>query len=227
MVLTFLKNKNDKTELKNVILLYQKIEDKMKNNKKMKWIVGSIILLILLIICSLSVYLKDRQQNILPREQLTINDILTKPVSKISLIDQINPKEQYAVGVIVQETPLSGREKLKEKKLSEVISIYENVTGEKIPSGTIKDARSLKYKELSLESSKVLFVMTVSEEDRSIMEVYMAKYFLNPEKMNAFNNQTVGEIIDKAKEEMPELYKKIIDYNKLKKENSKNNEKKE
>ena len=153
----------------------------MKNNKKMKWIVGSIILLILLIICSLSVYLKHREQNMLPREQLTINDILTKPVSKISLIDQINPKEQYAVGVIVQETPLSEREKLKEKKLSEVISIYENVTGEKIPSGTIKDARSLKYKELSLESSKVLFVMTVSEEDRSIMEVYMAKYFLNPD----------------------------------------------
>lgn len=226
-MLTFLKNKNDKTELKNVILLYQKIEDKMKNNKKMKWIVGSIILLILLIICSLSVYLKHREQNMLPREQLTINDILTKPVSKISLIDQINPKEQYAVGVIVQETPLSEREKLKEKKLSEVISIYENVTGEKIPSGTIKDARQLKYKELSLESSKVLFVMTVSEEDRSIMEVYMAKYFLNPEKMNAFNNQTVGEIIDKAKKEMPELYKKIVDYNKLKKENSKNNEKKE
>ena len=108
-----------------------------------------------------------------------------------------------------------------------MISIYENVTGEKIPSGTIKDARQLKYKELSLESSKVLFVMTISEEDRSIMEVYMAKYFLNPEKMNAFNNQTVGEIIDKAKKEMPELYKKIVDYNKLKKENSKNNEKKE
>ena len=148
-MLTFLKNKNDKTELKNVILLYQKIEDKMKNNKKMKWIVGSIILLILLIMCSLSVYLKHREQNMLPREQLTINDILTKPVSKISLIDQINPKEQYAVGVIVQETPLSEREKLKEKKLSEVISIYENVTGEKIPSGTIKDARQLKYKELS------------------------------------------------------------------------------
>lgn len=157
-----------------------------------------------------------------PRDLLTINDVLTKPKEKIDLIDKINPKEQYAIGVIVQLTPLAERDNLKTKKLSEIISIYEEKTGEKVPFGEIKDARLLKHKELSMESSKILFALTIPEEDKSIMEIYMAKRFLNSEKMKEINNQTVGQIIDNAKIEMPGLYEKLIAYSKLKKKNESN-----
>lgn len=152
------------------------------------------------------------------RESLTINDVLTKPKEKLSLLNNINAKEQYAIGVVVQQTPVSERNNLKKETLEQVIDTYEKNTGENVPTGQIS-YRDLKYKELtSIEAAKVLFALGTPQPDKDIMEVYMTKYFLNKQDMKVLNEKTVGDIIDTAKKEMPDLYQKFIAYEKQKAE---------
>jgi len=155
------------------------------------------------------------------RQELTINDVLTKPKNKVSLLNNINPKEQYAIGIVVQQTPVSERDSLKNKTLGEVIKIYETNTGETVPEGQIS-YKDLKYKELtSIEAAKFLFALSTPQSDKDIMEVYMTKYFLNKQDMKVLNEKTVGEIIETAKTEMPELYQKFVTYNKQKEQEKK------
>lgn len=136
----------------------------------------------------------------LPRDHVKIIDVLTKNKEKQEYINKINPKEEYAVGMVVAQTPLKEREQLKEKTVGELISIYEKQTGEKVPSGEIPVGK-LRYKELIIKSANNLYVTSYSEADREMMRNYIAKKLFKAKEMESIRNETVDKIMEDARKE--------------------------
>lgn len=136
----------------------------------------------------------------LPRDNVKIADVLDKNKEKQKEISLLNPKEEYAVGIVVAQTPVNERYKLKDKTVSDLISIYEKESGEKVPSGPIK-ASELRYKELIMKSANVLYVMSYSEADRNMMRDYIAKNLFKKDKIDVIREETVGKIMDDARKE--------------------------
>lgn len=136
----------------------------------------------------------------LARDQVKIIDVLEKNKDKEKYIKNLNPKEEYAVGIVVAQTPLQERSKLKDKTVGELIEVYEKETGETIPSGDIP-AGSLRYKELTIKSANRLYITSYSDEDREMMRNYIARKLFKTKEMEIIRNETVSKIMEDARKE--------------------------
>lgn len=134
----------------------------------------------------------------LARDHVKISDILEKNKDKLSYINQLNPKEEYAVGIVVAQTPLKDRDLLKNKTVGDLINDYQKETGDNIPSGKI-DAGDLKYKELTMKSANILYITSYSEKDRDLMKNYIAKNLFKTKEMEVIRNEKVSKIMEDAK----------------------------
>lgn len=135
-----------------------------------------------------------------PRDNVVLSDLINHNKDKEVLIKQLNPKEEYAIDVIVHQTPLKERGSLKDKTMGQIIEMYEQRTYETVPKGDVK-AEDLKYKELITQSGKNLYIMSYSEEDRDVMMKYVAKKLFKAEEMAVIRNKTVKQLMFEAKNE--------------------------
>lgn len=135
-----------------------------------------------------------------PRDNVVLSDLINHNKDKEALIKELNPKEEYAIDVVVHQTPLKERDSLKSMTMGQIIKMYEKQTDETVPMGKIK-ADDLKYKELITQSGKNLYVMSYSQEDRDVMMKYVAKKLFKAEEMAVVRNKTVKELMDDAKNE--------------------------
>lgn len=157
--------------------------------------------LALVVLLSLSVIGCDAAvKKDLPRDNVKIVDVLNKNKDKEIYIKKLNPKEEYAVGIVVAQTPADKRDSLKEKTVSDLINIYEKETGEKVPSGEVQ-AKDLRYKELTIKSANTLYITSYSDADREMMRNYIAKKLFKTKEMEVIRNETVSKIMEDARKE--------------------------
>lgn len=135
-----------------------------------------------------------------PRDNVFLSDLINHNKDKEALIKELNPKEEYAIDVVVHQTPLRERDSLKSMTMGHLIKMYEKQTDKTVPMGKVK-ADDLKYKELITQSGKNLYVMSYSQEDRDMMMKYVAKKLFKAEEMAVVRNKTVKELMDDAKKE--------------------------
>lgn len=135
-----------------------------------------------------------------PRDNVVLSDLINHNKDKEALIKELNPKEEYAIDVVVHQTPLKERDSLKSMTMGQIIKRYEKQTDETVPMGKVK-ADDLKYKELITQSGKNLYVISYSQEDRDMMMKYVAKKLFKAEEMAVVRNKTVKELMDDAKNE--------------------------
>jgi len=135
-----------------------------------------------------------------PRDNVVLSDLINHNKDKEVLIKQLNPKEEYAIDVVVHQTPLKERDALKSKTMGQIIEMYEKRTYETVPKGEVK-AEDLKYKELITQSGKNLYIISYSQEDRDVMMKYVAKKLFKAQEMTSIRNKTVKELMVDAKKE--------------------------
>lgn len=164
------------------------------------------ILIISLLALSLTACDNSQAKSETPqREKITIGDIVSrdniKDSNKLKLINEINPQEQYAIGVIAALTPENKRKELAQRSVGSVIDEYEKETGEKIANGRMEYANDLRFKELQITSALILYTQTIPKEDQLLVKQYMARRLFKPEEMQIARNETISELVKKARKE--------------------------
>lgn len=164
------------------------------------------ILLITLLAITLSACDNSQAKTETPqRSNITIADIVNrdkiKDSEKLKLISEINPQEQYAIGVITSLTPENNRKDLAQRTVGSVVDEYEKATGEKIENGKMEYANDLRFKELQITSALILYTQTIPKEDQVLVKEYMARRLFKPEEMQKARNETISELIKKARTE--------------------------
>lgn len=169
----------------------------------------------ILITCILSFTLfgcdNSNANETLQRKNVTIGDIVNrdhiKDTNKLKLISEINPEEQYAIGIITSLTPENKRKELAKRSVGSVVQEYEKETGEKIANGRMEYANDLRFKELQITSALILYTQTISKEDQALVKEYMARRLFKPEEMSIARNKKISDLVKLAREEDKLIHK--------------------
>lgn len=141
-------------------------------------------------------------------KNITMLDVISKNKEKQSLINNINPAEEYVIDTYFTAMSVEKRKEHQNDSLQSIVKGYQEIYKENIPEGKM-EAKDLKWKYLAMDHAAILLAQSYTQAEIGIMKRYTATFLGSPE-MNKMREEKVGKLIEVAKEKYPEEYKALI-----------------